>query len=81
MLVITDPWQLPRAAHAFARKGLSVIPLAAEPSLDPAARNRLASPCATLKLFMTRLAKGHISILSALRPHAQADRRSRYPRT
>ena len=42
MLLITDPWQLPRAARAFARQGVAVQPLAAEPSLDPSARNRLA---------------------------------------
>jgi len=42
VLLITDPWQLPRASHAFQRQGLSVIPLAAEPSLAAAARNRLA---------------------------------------
>ena len=27
VLLITDPWQLPRAAHAFARQGLQVQPL------------------------------------------------------
>lgn len=42
VLLITDPWQLPRAARAFARQGVAVQPLAAEPSLDPSARNRLA---------------------------------------
>jgi uncharacterized SAM-binding protein YcdF (DUF218 family) len=42
VLLITDPWQLPRASRAFQRQGLSVIPLAAEPSLAVAARNRLA---------------------------------------
>jgi uncharacterized SAM-binding protein YcdF (DUF218 family) len=42
VLLITDPWQLPRASRAFQRQGLSVIPLAAEPSLAAAARNRLA---------------------------------------
>lgn len=31
VLLITDPWQLPRAAHAFVRQGLSVQPLAASP--------------------------------------------------
>ena len=28
VLLITDPWQLPRAARAFARQGLQVHPLA-----------------------------------------------------
>jgi len=42
VLLITDPWQLPRAAHAFQRQGLRVQPLAAEPSLSPDVRNRLA---------------------------------------
>jgi uncharacterized SAM-binding protein YcdF (DUF218 family) len=28
VLLITDPWQLPRASHAFARQGLQVQPLA-----------------------------------------------------
>jgi uncharacterized SAM-binding protein YcdF (DUF218 family) len=42
VLLITDPWQLPRASRAFQRQGLRVIPLAAEPSLAAAARNRLA---------------------------------------
>jgi uncharacterized SAM-binding protein YcdF (DUF218 family) len=42
ILLITDPWQLPRAAHAFARQGLQVQPLAAEPPLTAPDRNRLA---------------------------------------
>jgi uncharacterized SAM-binding protein YcdF (DUF218 family) len=42
VLLITDPWQLSRAARAFARQGVLVQPLAAEPLLDPSARNRLA---------------------------------------
>lgn len=42
VLLITDPWQLPRAVHAFQRQGLRVQPLAAEPSLSPGVRNRLA---------------------------------------
>ncbi len=42
VLLITDPWQLPRAAHAFQLQGLRVQPLAAEPSLPATARNRLA---------------------------------------
>ena len=28
VLLITDPWQLPRASRAFARQGLQVQPLA-----------------------------------------------------
>ncbi|MEB3324333.1 MAG: YdcF family protein [Cyanobacteriota bacterium] len=42
VLLITDPWQLPRAAHAFSHQGLQVYPLAAEPSLSPTERNKLA---------------------------------------
>jgi uncharacterized SAM-binding protein YcdF (DUF218 family) len=42
VLLITDPWQLPRAAHAFQRQDLQVQPLAAEPPLSPVERNRLA---------------------------------------
>jgi len=42
VLLITDPWQLPRAAHAFGRQGLRVQPLAAEPALTAEARNRIA---------------------------------------
>lgn len=42
MLLITDPWQLPRAVHAFRRQGLQVQPLAAEPQLTAPERNRLA---------------------------------------
>ena len=38
MLLITDPWQLPRA---FSRQGLQVQPLAAEPPLSAPERNRL----------------------------------------
>ena len=34
VLLITDPWQLPRAAHAFARQGLLVLPLAVSPRLS-----------------------------------------------
>jgi uncharacterized SAM-binding protein YcdF (DUF218 family) len=44
VLLITDPWQLPRAAHAFARQGLQVQPLAAEPPSAPP--NATAWPCA-----------------------------------
>ena len=40
--LITDPWQLPRAAHAFIRQGLVVMPLPAEPALSATDRNRLA---------------------------------------
>ena len=42
VLLITDPWQLPRAAHAFARQGLYVLPLAVSPRLSRHERNRLA---------------------------------------
>jgi uncharacterized SAM-binding protein YcdF (DUF218 family) len=41
VLLITDPWQLPRAARAFARQGLQ-HPLVAEPPLSAPHRNRLA---------------------------------------
>jgi uncharacterized SAM-binding protein YcdF (DUF218 family) len=42
VLLITDPWQLARACRAFARQGLQVQPLAAEPQLSAPERNRLA---------------------------------------
>jgi uncharacterized SAM-binding protein YcdF (DUF218 family) len=42
VLLITDPWQLPRASRAFARQGLQVHPLAVEPPLSAPERNRLA---------------------------------------
>jgi uncharacterized SAM-binding protein YcdF (DUF218 family) len=42
VLLITDPWQLPRATAAFRRQDLEVTSLAADPALDPAERNRLA---------------------------------------
>ncbi|MFN9546989.1 MAG: YdcF family protein [Cyanobacteriota bacterium] len=42
VLLITDPWQLPRATRAFQRQGLKVSPMAVEPVLSPAERNRLA---------------------------------------
>ena len=42
VLLITDPWQLPRATRAFARQGLQVHPLAAETPLTAPERNRLA---------------------------------------
>ena len=42
VLLITDPWQLPRASHAFLRQGLSVVPQPAIPPLSPAQQNRLA---------------------------------------
>ncbi len=41
-MLITDPWQLPRASRAFSRQGLQVQPLAAEPPLSAPERNRLA---------------------------------------
>jgi uncharacterized SAM-binding protein YcdF (DUF218 family) len=42
VLLLTDPWQLPRATRAFQHQGLQVIPLAVTPALTPAQRNRLA---------------------------------------
>jgi uncharacterized SAM-binding protein YcdF (DUF218 family) len=42
VLLITDPWQLPRASRAFARHNLPVTPIAAEPPITPHERNRLA---------------------------------------
>jgi uncharacterized SAM-binding protein YcdF (DUF218 family) len=42
ILLITDHWQLPRATRAFARQGLDVHPLAAEPPFTAPERNRLA---------------------------------------
>jgi uncharacterized SAM-binding protein YcdF (DUF218 family) len=42
VLLLTDPWQLPRATRAFQHQGLQVIPLSVSPILPPAARNRLA---------------------------------------
>ena len=42
VVLITDPWQLPRAAHAFARQGINVLPLAVAPQLSNRISNRLA---------------------------------------
>jgi uncharacterized SAM-binding protein YcdF (DUF218 family) len=42
VLLLTDPWQLPRATRAFQHQGLQVIPLAVTPALTPTQRNRLA---------------------------------------
>jgi uncharacterized SAM-binding protein YcdF (DUF218 family) len=43
ILLITDPWQLPRASRAFQRQQLPVTPVAADPpGLSPQQRNRLA---------------------------------------
>ena len=42
VLLITDPWQLPRATNAFARQGFRVLPLAVSPRLSSHERNRLA---------------------------------------
>jgi uncharacterized SAM-binding protein YcdF (DUF218 family) len=42
ILLITDPWQLPRATRAFQRQQLLVIPVAADPGLLAQQRNRLA---------------------------------------
>lgn len=41
-LLITDPWQLPRATAAFRRQGLVVQPIPADPELNSIERNRLA---------------------------------------
>lgn len=40
--LITDQWQLPRAAQAFRQQGLMVRPIAAQPDLSPEERNRVA---------------------------------------
>ena len=42
VLLITDPWQLPRATAAFRRQGLTLQPIPAEPGLTATQRNRLA---------------------------------------
>ena len=42
VVLITDPWQLPRASAAFRRQGLKVQPLAAERSFSSSQRNRMA---------------------------------------
>ena len=42
ILLITDPWQLPRASRAFQRQRLPVTPIAVDPGLSPQQRNRLA---------------------------------------
>jgi uncharacterized SAM-binding protein YcdF (DUF218 family) len=42
ILLITDPWQLPRASRAFRQQQLTVIPVPADPPLPPEQRNRLA---------------------------------------
>jgi hypothetical protein len=43
VLLITDPWQLARATHAFNHQGLAAVqPLVAEPATSASARNRLA---------------------------------------
>lgn len=42
ILLITDPWQLPRATAAFRQVGFSVIPVAARAYFTPEAENRLA---------------------------------------
>ena len=42
VLLISDPWQLPRAAHVFGRQGLKVLPLAVAPQVSGRTRNRLA---------------------------------------
>lgn len=42
VLLITDPWQLPRATAAFRRQGLAVLPLSVSPQISNRTRNRLA---------------------------------------
>ena len=42
ILLITDPWQLPRASRAFQRQQLPVTPIPADPDLPPHQSNRLA---------------------------------------
>ncbi|MCT0208293.1 YdcF family protein [Synechococcus sp. CS-1332] len=42
IVLITDPWQLPRASRAFQLQKLTVTPVAADPGLSPRERNRLA---------------------------------------
>jgi len=42
IVLITDPWQLPRASRAFLHQQLAVFPVAADPGLPPDRRNRLA---------------------------------------
>lgn len=42
VMLISDPWHLPRASRAFQREGLRVIPLAAAPRLAARALNHLA---------------------------------------
>lgn len=42
VLLLTDPWQLPRAAHAFAKQRLRVLPMAVSPRLSSHERNLLA---------------------------------------
>jgi uncharacterized SAM-binding protein YcdF (DUF218 family) len=42
VLLITDPWHLPRATRAFQHQGLQVMPFAAAPSLPGITKNRLA---------------------------------------
>lgn len=42
VFLVTDPWQLPRAARAFQNRGLTVIPVPSMPDLSAAQQNRLA---------------------------------------
>ena len=42
MVLITDPWQLPRASAVFRRQGLQVQPWPAKPSFSSGQRNRMA---------------------------------------
>lgn len=42
VLLVTDPWQLSRAARAFQNRGLTVMAVSSEPDLSAAQKNRLA---------------------------------------
>ena len=42
MLLVTDPWQLPRTTAVFRRQWLVVKPIPADPELSPTERNRLS---------------------------------------
>lgn len=42
IVLITDPWQLPRASRAFQHQKVAVSPVAADPGLTPDQSNRIA---------------------------------------
>jgi uncharacterized SAM-binding protein YcdF (DUF218 family) len=61
ILLITDPWQLPRASRAFQRQPLPVTPIPADPGLPPHQSNRLAlreSAATLLDGLQGRMGKG-----------------------